>query len=142
MSSEYTLNGLSNQRVQNNLIKSDSIVAVHGLGANPNRTWTYRQDVASKSSTADSSGVESNNRETMWLKDLLPQQVPMSRIMTFNYASEWLRDAPRESMRPLASRLLANIDDVRQEREVSQANQRCNLTCQGLEASRIFDSEK
>lgn len=94
-------------------------MAVHGLGANPNKTWTYRQDIATKSGKADVQSEEAIVGETMWLKDLLPQDIPNSRIMTFNSDSAWLRDAPRESMRPLASRLLANLDDARQERDVS-----------------------
>ncbi len=100
-----------------------SIIAVHGLGANPNKTWSFQHNFNSKSEKHQSPTQPCNGESTMWLKDLLPRHVPTARIMTFNYASKWLRDAPRENIRPLASRLLANIDDVRQEREVSSINE-------------------
>jgi len=102
-------------------INDTSIVAVHGLGANPDKTWNYNSVVGTNASqTSSSSDVNLNNASsTMWLKDLLPQHVPKARIMAFNYASESLRNAPRESMRPLANRLLANIDDSRQALEVT-----------------------
>lgn len=96
-----------------------SIIAVHGLGANPDKTWSFQHNFSSRSREDHSQSEPCNGESTMWLRDLLPHHVPNARIMTFNYASEWLRDAPRESMRPLASRLLANIDDMRQETEVS-----------------------
>jgi hypothetical protein len=95
-------------------------VAVHGLGANPEKTWTYKPSLATNSDQENSWETEHDEKSTstMWLKDLLPAQVPTARVLAFNYASEWLRDAPRESMRPLASRLLANLDDARQEFQV------------------------
>jgi hypothetical protein len=95
-------------------------VAVHGLGANPEKTWTYKPSLATNSGQENSWETEHDEKSTstMWLKDLLPAQVPTARVLAFNYASEWLRDAPRESMRPLASRLLANLDDARQEFQV------------------------
>ena len=46
---------------------SDSIVAVHGLNGQRERTWT----------------AESNN--VLWLRDLLPQKIKNARILTWGY---------------------------------------------------------
>ena len=49
-----------------------SIVAVHGIGAEPIRTWVAN--------------------DVQWLSDavMLPRDLPNSRIMCFGYESEWL----------------------------------------------------
>ena len=44
-----------------------SIVAVHGLGGNPYKTWT--------------------EGKSLWLRDFLPKAVPEARVLTFGYNS-------------------------------------------------------
>jgi hypothetical protein len=51
------------------------IIAVHGLGGHPEKTWTW---TSSKSNIG-----ESHN----WLQEFLPKQVPTARIMSFGYNS-------------------------------------------------------
>jgi hypothetical protein len=46
---------------------TSGIIAVHGLGGHPVKTWTHEE-----------SGV-------FWLKDLLPKDLPTARIFTFGY---------------------------------------------------------
>ena len=48
---------------------SVDIVAVHGLGGHPYDTWTHDNGI-------------------MWLRDLLPQDIPNARVMTWAYDSE------------------------------------------------------
>ena len=49
-----------------------SIIFVHGLGGNRQTTWTHQ-----------------NN--TYWPQDLLPDQIPSSRIMTFGYDADMVK---------------------------------------------------
>lgn len=48
------------------LLTAFSIVAVHGLGGHLFRTWTHKS-------------------QCCWLRDLLPEDIPDARIMTFGY---------------------------------------------------------
>ena len=57
------------------LLKSDTakavdVVAVHGLQGDAYKTWT-------------------DENHTLWLRDILPTEVPSARIMTFGYESAW-----------------------------------------------------
>jgi hypothetical protein len=52
---------------------SSSIVAVHGLNGHREKSWTD-----------DQSGV-------LWLRDLLPHQLPNVRVLTFGYDADTLR---------------------------------------------------
>lgn len=78
-----------------------SIVAVHGIGAHPDRTW------------------ETGN--VNWLRDIqmLPSIVPTARIMRYGYESRWYGDNPiQQSVESVSSSLL---QDLRNERTVSHA---------------------
>lgn len=88
------------------LYSSDSsIVAVHGLGANPNFAWVRR--------TENAKGV---NVEVTWLTDLLPQTLQAhqpsiyTRIFCFNYQSAWL--GPKLSRNRLANLGRRLLDDI------------------------------
>ena len=48
-------------------MRVSSIVAVHGLGGHPYKTWTEGQK--------------------LWLRDFLPKAVPDARVLTFGYNS-------------------------------------------------------
>ncbi len=53
-----------------------SIVAVHGLGANPDWAWTRKRVLRDE--------------------DMVPSKILHARNMTFNYQSKWHKDAPRK----------------------------------------------
>lgn len=75
-----------------------SIVAVHGLGSNPKWTWNY-----------DLGG----GKTCMWLKHLLPEDLPNTRIMAFNRNSKWNIDAPVKSIEECGHELLNHLRDYR-----------------------------
>src|SRR5919199_6777031 len=76
-----------------------SIIAVHGLAANPVYTWVK------KVPNSDSAKVgrlnEQGLREILWLKHFLPARLPNARILKYNYGSAYLVDAPKESLRSI-----------------------------------------
>lgn len=69
-----------------------SIVAVHGVGGHPLNTWTWDPKSAKHKSKFEplsslgSPGDESP-KSIMWLRDILPCDIPTARIMTFEYES-------------------------------------------------------
>jgi hypothetical protein len=67
---------------------SDSIVAVHGIGASPEHTWTV-------------DGVN-------WIRDehMLPSSIPNSRILCFGYESTWLGKGAIQQRLPLVAEQL------------------------------------
>jgi hypothetical protein len=83
-----------------------SIVAVHGLGAHPDDTWSKNL------------GTDDEPQWINWLqeKDMLPAVVPNARIMRFGYKSNWFGpDSIGHSARTVAKRLVPVLE---QEREV------------------------
>lgn len=91
------------------LMRISSIIAVHGLGANPDHAWVRHKDVAA--------GLE---KDVRWLTDLLPQtfrdyQPSISaRIFCFNYQSAWLGpQLIRNRLENVATRLLDGIQSMR-----------------------------
>lgn len=83
------------------------IVAVHGLAAHPHKTWTWRPPgtLAVEHDLVENAGQKSVN----WLEDLLPDVLPSTQINTFNYASDGKKDAPKESLRNIALKLLSAL---------------------------------
>lgn len=66
-----------------------SVIAVHGLGSEYPRCWT-RDD-------------------KMWLKDFLPDDLPLARILAFVYPSEAFNDPDLVDFQDLAGSLLRCI---------------------------------
>ncbi len=76
-----------------------SVVAVHGLNSNAIHAWTHEKKV-------------------MWLEDLLPEQLPNARIMTYGYNSSVYKDATSGRIQDHAKGLLNALDGQRSERGV------------------------
>ncbi|KAF2004056.1 hypothetical protein P154DRAFT_427728 [Amniculicola lignicola CBS 123094] len=74
---------------------TDSIVAIHGLGGHAIRTWTHSQ-----------TGV-------MWLQDLLPDEIPNTRIMTFGYDARFHNFTGNEDLTRIALELLTALEQER-----------------------------
>ncbi|KIW24812.1 uncharacterized protein PV07_10502 [Cladophialophora immunda] len=76
------------------------IVAVHGLGAHPDDTWTQKR------------GDGDEARWVNWLEeeDMLPTRVPNARIMRYGYKSGWFgAEAIKQSARTTAERFLTAL---------------------------------
>jgi hypothetical protein len=71
-----------------------SIIAVQGLASTYEWTWTKE--------LGDGSAV-------MWLRDLLPADLPDARIMSFEYDSKWLHDPSLVKLKDCGDRLLESI---------------------------------
>lgn len=98
------------------LIWNVSIVAVHGLGANPKWAWVRKVKV-------QATGEE---KKVNWLadNDLLSKMVPNARIMTFNYESKWHADAPKQRRSLCAEQLLTALDNQRDKARTIVPNRR------------------
>lgn len=85
-------------------------MAIHGIGAHPDHTW-------SKNVRPDSKVPQYVN----WLKDedMLPSVAPNARIMRYGYESGWFGDdAIRQKVSTVAKRFLVAL---KREREVSSS---------------------
>lgn len=60
-----------------------SIVAIHGIGADPDNTWTGR-------------GPDGEKINWLTHSSMLPKAIPSARIMRFGYESGWYGDAKDE----------------------------------------------
>lgn len=74
---------------------------MHGLGANVDWSWTWKGDT--------------KERSVHWLKDaeMLPNDVPSSRIMVYNYESTWHADAPKTRLQLCGEDLVKYLQTVR-----------------------------
>lgn len=83
------------------------IIAVHGLGASPEHTWTCKPSPQSRTSD--------NQNPVHLLKDLLMKDERFSdaRILHFAYNSDWLVDACFESARDIGLRLIESVIEHR-----------------------------
>ncbi|KAH8645473.1 hypothetical protein BX600DRAFT_519485 [Xylariales sp. PMI_506] len=77
------------------------IVAVHGLGANVDWSWVYKDGA----------------KHVHWLKDpdMLPAVVPNARIMVYNYASRWDTNAPKIRLSICGEELMSSLQNFRGE---------------------------
>ena len=92
------------------LIKICSIVAVHGLGAHPEFTWTVTKKQAQAESSSNA-GHTSNRPRVNWLKDenFLKKDFKKARIMTFGYNADWVIGAPMATAEQRAATLLREL---------------------------------
>lgn len=57
----------------------------------------------------------------MWLKDLLPDELPNTRIMTFGYDAKFRHITGHGDLRNISLRLLAQLEKCRISSEVGQS---------------------
>lgn len=96
-----------------------SIVAVHGLGSDPDTTWKSRRNL----SLEKFRGPTPSENQRLWLNEFLPEdlrKVGFSvRIMTFNHNTRWTANAVNKSLFDFAEDLLRELSANRQSAEVS-----------------------
>lgn len=88
----------------------NSIIAIHGIGADPDGTWISKKE-----------GVN-------WLKDpdMLPKAAPQARIMRFGWESQWIgRDFIDQRCSTVAEQLLDDLRTVREVRRVCFVEASC-----------------
>ncbi|KAJ5376029.1 vegetative incompatibility protein HET-E-1 [Penicillium cosmopolitanum] len=90
------------------------IVAVHGLGADSEHTWT-----AAAVESPDSK--KKDHRRVHLLKDLLKNDFPHARISAFAHNSDWLIDAPVTTAQQIGHRLLDDLVHHRSKHRVRTA---------------------
>jgi hypothetical protein len=69
------------------------VIAVHGLGGDFYKTWTWPRD-------------KSRKQDVFWLSQLLPRDLPGARVFSFGYASEWAFSKSVAGIRDYARQLL------------------------------------
>lgn len=98
-----------------------SVIFVHGLGANPDTTWTAtlpNNEPGSKAERANES------RRICWVRDLWVNDIPAevrrkTRVFFYNHDSGWQRDGVQGRLSTLASRLLHELRGMTQIRHGS-----------------------
>ena len=90
-----------------------SIVAVHGLGAHPEFTWTVTNKQAQplQAESSSKAGHASNKHRVNWLKDdaFLKEDFKKARIMTFGYNADWFVGAPMATAEQRAGTMLREL---------------------------------
>lgn len=84
---------------------ASSIIAIHGIGAHPEDTWT-----------ANVNGEGEPPNYISWLEEanMLPAVVPHARIMRYGYESQWFgNQAMQQSASTVAQRLLLALKSRR-----------------------------
>ncbi|KAK4074611.1 hypothetical protein Purlil1_12940 [Purpureocillium lilacinum] len=92
------------------------IVAVHGLGADPEHTWTHAAPTVSLGGSHEPTATEygpAHNPRIHLLRDLLGPDFPEARILSFEHNSNWLTDAPVKTSEEIGNSLLREIKDKR-----------------------------
>ncbi|KAH7020289.1 peptidase C14 [Ilyonectria destructans] len=84
------------------------IIAVHGLGADPDRTWTQSVKTPQQREAIESQPTQYSGKIHL-LQDLLKSDFPAARILSFKYNSNWLTDAPVKTTEEIGKRLLEEI---------------------------------
>lgn len=79
------------------------MIFVHGLGSNPDTTWTARENPSAE--------------PVNWVTDLLPQELDIelrrtTRVFFFNYDSNWRRDALRFRLKHISDGLLSSLREL------------------------------
>lgn len=84
---------------------------VHGLGSNPDTTWTAKAPGSSKD-------------KVCWVTDFLPEDIPPHkrdnvRLYFYNYDSFWKKDAVQTQLSDLGKDMLQKLRKIRGNHNVS-----------------------
>jgi hypothetical protein len=113
--STYHLNLFCGLPRANLILSLDSIIAVHGLGSNPDTTWQSR-------TTVPLEGSSDQEIYPIWLRDFLPQDLQKDgfrvRVMAFNHNTRWKTNALNKSLEDYGQDLLRELAEKRRSVEV------------------------
>jgi hypothetical protein len=98
------------------------IVAVHGLGARPEYTWTVKGDVVDESASVDGDASDADWKPKLkkgrvdWLSDsrFLRTDFPGAIVMRFAHNADWLFRGPWTTAQKTGTDLLKHLNDERQ----------------------------
>jgi hypothetical protein len=74
-------------------LTSQSIIAIHGLAGTHETSWS----------------VEEDGERYHWLRKKLPKDIPVARILTFEYKSEWYKNPSHVDLEECGEQLLRSI---------------------------------
>jgi hypothetical protein len=97
----------------------DSVIFVHGLGANPDTTWTATLPPTEPASTDEH---DKTQRRVCWVTDLWIDDIPAevrrkTRVFFYNHDSGWRRDGVQARLSTLAGRMLHELRGITQVRQ-------------------------
>lgn len=102
-------------------MRHNSIIFVHGLGSNPDTTWTVQ--------VSQSESLLDTKKRVCWISDFLPQDFSptirkSTRAFFYNHDSYWQRDAVQARLWSLGEGFLQRIRaSIRNSDEVSPIQQ-------------------
>ncbi|KAI0532399.1 ankyrin repeat protein [Xylaria digitata] len=90
------------------------VIAIHGLGGHALKTWT--------------------DGEKLWLRDLLPWDIPEARVLTFGYDSSFIFRGAKADISGFALQLLESIRQLHQSNKTkkTEENRKAIFICHGL----------
>ncbi|QVM13232.1 hypothetical protein D8B26_007846 [Coccidioides posadasii str. Silveira] len=88
------------------------LVAIHGLNGDAFGTWTHKES------------------RVMWLRDLLPKELPNVRVMTYGYNARFHNFAGHQDLRNIAMKLLSELVDSR--KTAKEINRPLVFVCHSL----------
>ncbi|EON65782.1 hypothetical protein W97_05021 [Coniosporium apollinis CBS 100218] len=89
------------------------IVAVHGLGAHPEFTWTTKIDPQQCSDRTNAGRCAHVPCRSNWLVDFLPTDFPEAEIMTFGYNADWFGKGTSATAYESGCFLLRELKEIR-----------------------------
>lgn len=90
------------------MLNLSRIIAVHGLGADPEYTWVGK--------ATPNKNDPKHTEKVHLLRDLLKNDFPDARILNFPHNSDWLVDAPVKTAHQIGQKLLSEVKQWRNKR--------------------------
>jgi hypothetical protein len=107
---------------------------VHGLAGTRDTSWSIKkEDATSWSEEDDEEG------RYHWLRKKLPKNIPVARILTFEYNSEWYENPSHVDLEECGAQLLrCIIQDRRHQGELLACPDRVSLLLSAQETHNLY----
>lgn len=93
-------------------LRNNSIIAVHGLGSDPEKSWVWKAH-SNEEKKVVKSGLQVD--EVNWLTDLLPNDLPKARVLAFNYESRCWGEGQSQRIQTCARLMLSALQTANYE---------------------------